>query len=85
MKKRILSILIVSIGVIGILNCNLLISNEQICSKDIEEFDKCFPVLLLAIPGCVDTSLNTCGFAVVETAKEICRGRMKQDSCRAHR
>ncbi|WP_232380764.1 hypothetical protein [Leptospira ainlahdjerensis] len=55
------------------------------CSKDMEEFDKCLPTLLLVIPGCVDSSLNTCGIAVVETAKEICRGRMKQDNCRAHR
>ncbi|AYV56009.1 hypothetical protein [Leptospira kmetyi] len=85
MKKRILAFLIASVFSFGFWNCNILVSNEQVCAKDIEEFDKCFPILLLAIPGCVDTSLNTCGFAVVEVAKEICRGRMKQDSCRAHR
>ncbi|EQA80822.1 hypothetical protein [Leptospira alstonii] len=85
MKKRILFPWIAFLFTIGILNCNFLTSNEQLCAKDMEEFDKCFPVLLLAIPGCVDPSLNTCGIAVVETAKEICRGRMQFDSCRAHR
>ncbi|MBM9579145.1 hypothetical protein JWG45_18530 [Leptospira sp. 201903070] len=85
MKKKILSLVLFLIFSFGIFDCNLLVSNEQMCSKDMEEFDKCLPTLLLVIPGCVDSSLNTCGIAVVETAKEICRGRMKQDNCRAHR
>ncbi|MBM9499238.1 hypothetical protein JWG44_03105 [Leptospira sp. 201903071] len=85
MKKKILSAVIFLILLFGISDCNLLVSNEQACSKDMEEFDQCFPTLLLVYPGCVDPSLNTCGIAVVEVAKEICRGRMKQDSCRAHR
>ncbi|AOP35809.1 hypothetical protein A0128_00270 [Leptospira tipperaryensis] len=85
MKKKILSSLISLILLIGIWDCNLLVSSEQVCAKDMKEFDNCFPTLLLVYPGCVDPSLNTCGIAIVEVAKDICRSKMKNDSCRAHR
>ncbi|RHX87722.1 hypothetical protein DLM78_01655 [Leptospira stimsonii] len=85
MKKKILVGFLSLFLLTSILNCNLLVSNEQICAQDMKEFDNCFPTLLLVYPGCVDPSLNTCGIAVVEVAKDICRSRMKNDSCRAHR
>ncbi|RHX92130.1 hypothetical protein DLM75_02615 [Leptospira stimsonii] len=85
MKKKILIGFLSLFLLTSILNCNLLVSNEQICAQDMKEFDNCFPTLLLVYPGCVDPSLNTCGIAVVEVAKDICRSRMKNDSCRAHR
>ncbi|TGK11071.1 hypothetical protein EHO98_21245 [Leptospira stimsonii] len=85
MKKKILAGFLSLFLLTSILNCNLLVSNEQICAQDMKEFDNCFPTLLLVYPGCVDPSLNTCGIAVVEVAKDICRSRMKNDSCRAHR
>ncbi|XDD50296.1 hypothetical protein AB3N59_00265 [Leptospira sp. WS92.C1] len=85
MNKKIFPLLLSLSLLLGIVNCNALASSEQICSKDIEEFDKCYTFLLLTDPGCTNPSLTTCGFAMIELAKEICRGRMKQESCRAHR
>lgn len=85
MNQKLIFGLLSLILLTGISNCNLLVSSEQMCANDLKEYDNCFPTLLLVYPGCVDPSLNTCGIAVVEVAKDICRSRMKNDSCRAHR
>lgn len=85
MNQKLIFVLLSFILITGISDCNLLVSSEQQCAKDMKEYDTCFPTLLLVYPGCVDPSLNTCGVAVVEVAKDICRSRMKNDSCRAHR
>ncbi|MDV6234067.1 hypothetical protein CH379_000260 [Leptospira ellisii] len=85
MKKRILNVLFATALLFETTSCNLLVSSQQMCADDIKEFDKCYPILLLVYPGCTDANSTTCGIAVVEVAKEICRSRMKEDSCRAHR
>ncbi|TGK28052.1 hypothetical protein EHQ12_13590 [Leptospira gomenensis] len=85
MKRRIFSVLFAIALLLEITNCNLLVSSQQMCADDIKEFDKCYPTLLLVYPGCTDANSTTCGIAVVELAKEICRSKMKEDSCRSHR
>ncbi|EQA46158.1 hypothetical protein LEP1GSC050_3342 [Leptospira broomii serovar Hurstbridge str. 5399] len=67
-----------------LVNCNLLVSNEQLCASDLKNYDECYTLLLISSPAC-GQGVGTCTIGYIELAKTICAGRMKLQSCRAHR
>ncbi|TGK12556.1 hypothetical protein EHO60_05220 [Leptospira fletcheri] len=71
-------------GSILLTDCNALVSNEQLCGKDLKNYDHCLSILLLTDPAC-GQGIGTCTIGHVELAKSICGDRMKLQGCRAHR
>ncbi|TGK07116.1 hypothetical protein EHO59_03130 [Leptospira semungkisensis] len=71
-----------TLGMFAISNCNLLVNHDDLCAKDLKNYDECFTLLLATDAGC-GQGVGVCTPAYVQLAKTICDNRMKVQGCRA--